>query len=149
MSKITDYYNALNALIQTELPSYVGIPNPYELEQNPNIFLQQGYAIGFGDGNNPEPLLNCKYSYNRTILLALTKQVTANITDFDGMSADALQLLEDLHKLLLAIEKENNLGGASSSRIASDPGVQLLVFGEAKYLALQIQITIQYFESLT
>lgn len=103
MTQISDIHAALVSVITAELPSYFGIPNPYDVESNANLFLQKGYGIGFGPAVNTNRKICGKVSIERSFSIVLTNQLTASITDFSGVSDVSKQLFEDQFKLIKAI----------------------------------------------
>ena len=148
MSKVSDVYDRILLLLETELPSYAQIPNAYDLGANANLFVQKGYAIGFGPAINTEKFTDCNLSVNRTFSIVLTQQVTANITDFDGVNAVAKQLFEDQYKIIKAIEKDPQLMDTSVTKFTGDGGLEFLTAGQAKYFLIEMQFDSEYFENL-
>jgi hypothetical protein len=149
LTQISDIQDAIVALIAAELPSYFGIPNPYEVDANANLFLQKGYGVGFGPAVNSNRKICGKVSIERSFTIILTNQLTAAITDFAGVSAVSKQLFEDQFKLIKAIENDVNLSGAAAKALyTGDGGLEFVIAGEAKYFLIESQWDVEYFESL-
>jgi hypothetical protein len=149
VTQISDIHAALVSVITAELPSYFGIPNPYDVESNANLFLQKGYGIGFGPAVNTNRKVCGKVSIERSFSIVLTNQLTASITDFSGVSDVSKQLFEDQFKLIKAIETNVNLSGSAAKALwASDGGLEFVIAGEAKYFLIESQWDVEYFESL-
>lgn len=149
MTTISTIIDGLSTAISTELPNHAKIPNAYNLEDNPNVFLKKGFAVASFGANNTERHLSCLFSAERSFSVFLTNQLTANIMDYDSIQAVVKDLFEDHYKVVKAISKDPTLNQSSAvCKFANDAGIQFLEAGSAKYLVLQINFVIEYFENL-
>lgn len=148
-TKVSSVYDALVTLIGTTLSSYTKIMNPYIPEDNAEIFMVKGYGVGFGAATNTERLLACKLSVLRNFKVVLINQVV--VTDHDELGHAALEksILEDSIKILSALETDTTLNGnAVKSKYVTDSGIEFLEGDRTKYLLLEIDVEIEYFENL-
>jgi hypothetical protein len=140
----------MNSVITTELTDFRAIPNAYEVDANSDLFLTKGYAIGFGPAVNGDSAAGefCKMTVIRTISVVLTSQVTALLTDFDGVNTVAKQLFEDQYKIIKAIERDPSLNGSSQTRFVGDGGLEFVTAGQDKYFLIELQFDCRYSETL-
>lgn len=149
MTKISAIYDAFVTIMGTVLPSYAQIPNAYEIGDNANLFLQKGFAVAVGPAVNTNRLVGCKMSVQRTVSVLITNQLTASITDSNGIGSVVKSLLEDHYSLIREVEKDPTLlGSASAALYSSDGGIEYLTAGQAKYLLCELAFDVEYFENL-
>lgn len=152
MSQIADIYEALLVRLNTLYPEQDGwnrLSNPYKPEENPDIFLRQGWAIAIGPALNTERLLNCRYSVERTITITLTRMYEALENDAINKSSTEVQLLQDQHLLILDLEQDTTVNGSSVQTTYRTDGGMEYVRGETdRFLMLRSDVTLEYFESL-
>ena len=149
MSAITNIYNVLETMIETALPTYSKIPNPYVVEDNPELLMETGYGLAIGPGNNTERLVGCKKTYEREFVIVLINEVTTTDTNLDQREALEKSIVEDHYKVFSAIEVDPDLGGyAVKGVLLNDSGIQYLDTGIQKYILIEISVTAEYFENL-
>lgn len=150
-TQITAVYDAFVSTFTSVLPTYVQIPNVYDPGNNANLFLKRGYGVGIGPAVSTRNLrdLNCRMAIQRTVSVIMTRQLTASITDSTGIGSVVKDLLEDKYKIIESVEKNPTLGGAAVlAAFVSDGGIEYLTAGEAKYLLIEAQFDVEYFEAL-
>ena len=150
MSKIVDIYTALADLIESTLPGYTRLPNPYSVDTNTYLHLKNGYGIGIGAGRDTERYVGCIATYERvfTIILVKIMSTTQNNTGKRVIIEEAL--LTDHTKLKNKIYQESTLGNiAIKSTILDDQGIGFIDPGKNKYLSLEMNCYIEYQEDPT
>jgi len=149
MSKISDIYDALDSLISTALPAYTKLPNAYDLEENPELFLKRGYGIAIGSGENTKRELGCRLSYLRQFTIGLIKQITTTDTNTAARVALEKAIIEDHYLVLKALENDVDLNETSNITILpNDNGIEYLEGETNKYFLVTITVTSEYSENL-
>ena len=148
MSKISDIYEAIVSKIETALPTYNRIPNPYDIADNPDILLDAAYGIAVGAGINTQRFVGCATTWEREFTIGMINQKVNLENDTIGKASIEKNLLEDHKTLLLAIEKDPSLGGICiKCYLVSDGGIQYLDGDRGKFLALEVSLVVEYLES--
>lgn len=150
MSKISEIYVALESAIESIIPDYKKIPNPYDASGTANVILRQGYGISAGPALNTERLLGCEMSIARDFGVVLTKQIAKTDHDADGRTSQEKALFEDQYSLIKYIEKNPSLSGtAAKIGFVGDNGIEILDLESGRYFVLASQFNVEYFENLT
>ena len=148
MSKVSDVYDALDALVAATLTGYMKIPNPYVVDQNNNLILDKGYGITFNDAVNPQDFSTCKVAIERTFGVILFNRVTTTDHNLAQRATLEKALLEDQFLLLKAVEADPDLdGSAANARYESDTGI-LMEGDKLRYMFLETVFSIKYIENL-
>lgn len=149
MSKISDIYDGLHTLISGTLTSYTQLTNPYQREDNSNLFLEKGYGLAVSSGVNTNRKIGGKKSYQRSFLLVLTNLLPVTTHDTDAKETAEKALLEDHASLITAFEQNPTLTNNAALSIAlNDDGIEFLDADRMKYISLEIDITVEYFENI-
>lgn len=140
--------DALEALINTTLPSYVKLSDSQDVGDNPNIYLNKGFATAIGSGQR-EPRELCNgLSIARSMTVILTNSYNASL---DAESRKDLEqaLAIDQTALMLAIENNRSLSGTCTNAVfVSDNGIEYIVDESynKQYIGIVSDINIQYIE---
>ena len=150
MSKISTVYDAMYTLLSSNLTGYTQIPNPYNSEQNSMLFLNKGYGLVVGTGDNTQRFATCdKKSYAREFTIVLVNQYIATEHDTDAKETAEKALLEDHATLITAIEQDADLGGNAATHLSiSDGGIDFLEGDREKYIMLELIVNVEYFENI-
>jgi len=152
-TKITTIYNALETLLGTALTGYIKMPDPYEVADNPELFLTKGYGIAVGPGVNTNRFTGCKKSFEREFTIILSNLVSTTETNADQREELEKSLLEDQYKIWNAIETDADLSGNTMLTVMlADGGIEYLEIGDdnpSKYILMEISVTAEYSEVLT
>lgn len=149
-TRISEIFDAMDSVLEAQLTNYAKIPNAYDIESNPNLFIQQGYAIGLGPASNTNREVSCKLSVRRTVNVLLAQQITANETDFDAFNLVVKTLFEDQYKIIKAIENDPTLNtNYSVTKFGGDGGSEFGNNGSTKYFMIEMQFDCEYFEDLS
>lgn len=150
MTKIADIYNAIITLVSTELPTYARIPNPYALDENTALFLKRSFGLAIGAGVNTERYVGCMVTWQRSYTLSIITQVVNTENDTTGRALVEKDLIDAHRTLLMAFETDSTLGGnCIKSVMLSDGGIQYIDGQQSKFLAVEIELAVEYQESLT
>lgn len=148
-TKITDVYDQIASVISTALSAYTRLPNPYILDENSELFMSKGFAVGVGPGQNTERHVGCFTSIRRSFQFALMNKVVTTETNLTSLAAQEKALMEDQFLVIKALEKDPNLNAsASSCKYASDSGIEFIEGERGKYFLVTTELTVEYFEQL-
>lgn len=152
MSTISEIYDALHSMISSTLSTHKKLFDPYQLEENPEHALTQGYGLAIGGAQNNEDLLSGQISLSRDMSVILTRRLSAYQTDAAQKGVAEKQLLEDLRLIIRATEMNPSLNGfiANSSLVSTtfigDEGISQIA--ETSFIQLIANFRIKYFEQL-
>lgn len=150
MTKIADIYDNIITLVETTVPTFKRIPNPYGLDENAAIILRKAYGLAIGAGNNTGRYIGCYTTWEREFTLGLITQVVNTENDATGRALVEIDLLDAHRALLLAFENDGNLSGqAILCEVTDDGGIEYLPGESGKFLALQIGLRVEYQEPLS
>lgn len=148
MSDISTVHAAYISLIETALPTYVRIPDPYDPEKNASLILDKGYGLGFGPANNTERMKCPQLSIAREFFVVLTNKIVSLENDSNQRGSIEKSLFEDHFALVKAVEADPTLGGAAViTKYVSDGGLEFLNGEQAKHFLIEIVFESEYFES--
>ena len=150
MSKISQIHAALLARLDAVLPSYRRLTNPYDIEDNNELYLTKGYGVAVGPGLRTDRLVSCQKSWERSFDVILTNQITT--TDHNILANDTIQksILEDHFAVFSDLEKETTLSALTiRSQVEADDGLEFVDLETARYYAMQITILTEYLEDFT
>jgi hypothetical protein len=119
--------------------------DPYTVENNPEQFLRKGWGIKVMPGLDTRRFVCPEYTLARTFSIILARESPAKDSDPSRRETAKLELLEDLHTLLIATVSDNTLGGiALDFKYESDGGFQDVFVNEKPYTYLESSFTIEY-----
>lgn len=150
MSKITQIHEALLARLAAVLPSYRRLANPYDIEDNNELYMTKGYGVAVGSGTRTDRLISCQKSWERSFTVILINQITT--TDHNIAANDDIQrnLLEDHFAVFSDLEKETTLSQiAIRSQVESDDGIEFVDLETARYYVIQLSVLTEYLEDLS
>ena len=144
MSQITDNYDTIVTRVTAVLSNHKRLMNPYELELNDRKLLQQGFGVGFGGMSNPNNNIGTQVGFDRTIIVAITREAFGREFERDKKASTEKSLIND--QLLVVTDLCNQIPLLT---FAGDDGIEF-VFGDENrgFLALQTAFTVRTCESL-
>jgi hypothetical protein len=147
LSKISDIYDAVVTLVSTKLPAYSRIPNPYALDENTAVLLKRSFGLAIGPGSNTERYVGCLVTWERVYTISLITQVVNTENDTTGRASIEKGLIEDHRAILLGFESDSTLGGICIKAVVTDDGGISYIDGQqAKFLAVEISLAVEYQE---
>lgn len=150
MSKVQEIHDELIKVIEAELPLYARMPNPYAPDENTVLILKKCYGVAIGPGENTERYSGCIATWRRNYTIILTQQILNTENDVVGR-ADSINDIDDArNKLLIAIEKNQSLNEtAILCKLVSDTGPQYIAGGDGNFVALELDLIVEYSQNLT
>lgn len=152
MSAITTAYDAFVTRVNAVLTSgngWVKLPNAYRIDKNPEIYLNQGYAIGLGAGLNTKRVFSNTVSISREFIVTLVR--TQDATDLEVTLKQTAEktLFEDLKLLIADVEANSTLNqGNILCSYQGDGGIESVDGETAEFLSLRATFMIEYFETI-
>ena len=151
MSAITDIMVALKTAIETALPTYQRMPNPYFLDRNSALLMRSGYGVGVGAANNTNRLITGKVSIDRTFEIVLVNQIEALPSDAVNVELEEKAILEAAFTLIKYFENNEQLGISNvvlNSRYLSDGGIEFIDLEVQRYHQLTLSVGVEYMETI-
>ena len=149
MSKMTDIHNAIIAKVEATLTGYKHIPNPYDANDNPELYLKKGFGVAIGPAFKIPRNIGCKRSIERSFVVILVKQVTASDTNSTLRANIGLDLMEDQFSLFKAFELEDNIGGTgAATQVIGDSGLDYIDGERQRFFLTEMEISTEYFEEI-
>lgn len=147
MTAISEIYDAIITTVSAELPAFQRVPNPYSLDENTAILLRKAYGLAIGAGTNTERYVGCIATWQRDFTIGLVTQVVNTENDTIGRAAVEVDIIEAHRLLLLAFETNPTLGGKCIKAVISgDGGIDYIQGAQSKYLAIEVNLTVEYQE---
>lgn len=155
MTNISTAFTALKTVLQTLFPEgsgYFQLTNPYNIDENPDAALLQGWGLAFGPGENTERLLSCSLSLSRSFTVTLTRARFGGDSITENKEEAELALFEDQFLLIKELENDvtlnNNISGITRIVFRSDGGIEDVVTDNDHYVKLTSTFQMEYFEKL-
>lgn len=152
MSNISTVYNAILTrlgFIYSSNTSYTRIPDPYELENNKEIFLRKGYGLKYNGASPVEGELN-QYNNVHSFSIVLSRENIKLESQFTPVDDVTKNILEDVYRLQQDFYASNELNAQSSINIIDLGDVTPIttVFGDKdKYKTTEIFFNLNICES--
>lgn len=152
MSAITTAYDNFVTRINSVLTSgngWIKLSNAYAVDKNPEIYLNQGYAIGLGPGSNLQMLQSNIVSMQREFILTLVRVQDATDLEVTLKQTAEKTLFEDLKLVIADIESNSSLNsGTIFCSYQGDSGIEFVDGETAEYLSLKATFILKYFETI-
>jgi len=140
--------DALEALINTTLPDYVKLSDSQDVADNPNIYLNKGFATALAAAERDQTEFCNGISLRRSITVVLTNSYDASL-DAETRKDLEQSLVLDQTALILALEYDRSLAGtAVNAFYEADNGIEYIVDDtyQKQYIGIISDIKIQYSE---
>lgn len=148
MSAITTIFDSISSLLATTYPSHLLLVNPWELDLNDNLLLNQGVGFYFGSGINTNRVLDCKLSISREIIIRLTRVQRGTDRDITIRQSTEKLLLEDQKTLISSLEADPTINNLVSKLVwDSDGGIEFVYPDRISYLYIESRFTMEYLEA--
>lgn len=150
MASISTIYDAIASQIATSLSSHVRLPNPYQVDSNTYIHLNKAYGIGIGSGRDTERYLGCKVTWEQNYTIVLVRKIISLPNNTDQHVVIEKAIISDWDILRKAFYNNSTLGGiAYKSTILSHSGINFLDANLHKFLALEMDLVVEYEDTPT
>ena len=153
MSILSDIYDEIVSVLETNYPDHNKLTNPYSIEENNEQALRQGYGLAVGPSQNTQRFTGCKMSIAREFRVIFTRQVYALEQDIDAKQEADKQLMEDQRLLIKEIEKDPQLdvgsNGLTKFVFTEDTGIEYVHPEKQSFIKLETIFIMEYIENLT
>lgn len=149
---ISTIYDFLVTRMTALFPNHKRLSNPYNLSLNNDQFLEQGWGIAVGPGENTNRQLGNRSSTKREFTLVLTRRTFATELGTTAKATGDKDLLEDLQILIDRFESEVDLDSTSGKYIAryiGDSGITQVRDDQDGFAAIRVSTSVEYFKTLT
>lgn len=146
MSNFSTILDAIRSTLASTFPTKTQIPNPYAIEKNSDVFLENGYGIMVRSASSTI-LEQCRDHENRIIDILFVKRVFRVIIDTDNMHSETKSLIEDTLTFKKIMLSNNQLGIDSNLEqitLQSDSGVNFVFANEFNFLYSIVSFNVQY-----
>lgn len=152
MSAISTAYDNFVTRVDAVLTSgngWVKLPRAYAIEKNPEIYLNQGYAVGLGPGLNTKRTLSNTLSISREFTVTIVRVQDATDLEVSGKQTVEKTLFEDLKLLIADLEGNSTLNaGSILCSFQGDAGIESVDGETAEFILLRATFIIEYFETI-
>jgi hypothetical protein len=149
MSVVSDVQDALDTIIEANLPGYVRLSDSYDAPDNPNLYLKKGYATAYGPGqNNSSNFCSGEVQIKRRFTVVFTNVYNASL-DADKRQLLEQSLMSDQQKVILAVECDPTLNGnCITAAYDTDEGLEYIVDEKynKQFIGIVSNFEIQYIE---
>lgn len=151
MTNVTLIHNAIKSQLSALFPTKTVIPNPFELDQNNDNFLKDGYGIFYGPGSLPDFDLGIHIQgYQREFNVVLAKKVYRLESNNDQFETVQLALIEDQNTMVNSFADIRSIDiNVVRLEYVSDSGVEFIFAEKNNYLALTTSFEVTYKEDKT
>ena len=144
-TKISALYDKIITLLGSTLSSYNELPDPYALENNPELYLKAGFGVGIDSGNLDERSVSCSRFMQRDFTVRLVKKITTTKLNKTALKTIQKDLMEDQELVVAAFRDDITLTGTVMEiDYTSDSGVSYLDSGTGKYFQLDTTFEVLY-----
>jgi hypothetical protein len=137
-------------VVGNALTGYVQFPNPYVIDANTFLHQKSGFGISIGPGSDTQRFLGCLVTWQREFDITLVRQVFATQNHTTNRVVLEKDILADHDVLMKAIYNNNSLSGyAIKTTLISDTGLNFIDGDKMKFLALEMQVLVEYEDTTT
>lgn len=150
MSKISDAYQALRDELKVLFPAKIELTNANEIDKNTENARINGFGVRIGPARNTNRNTSDCLSVERDMTVILTKRTFVQQLDIDSKVDKNKELLEEHFKVIKKYEAEPTLGSTNITKFIydSDNGIENIVPGEEKFIKIEINYKMEYFEKI-
>lgn len=151
MSAASTMFDTMRARVQAVLPNHHWLKDPYNLDENSDLDLNQGAGMAIGPALNGNAALCSRIEIDRSMTVAITRKFFATEMNIDAKEAVEKQLLED--EVLVVSELLRDPTGLIMNAVAKinfvgDSGIER-VFGEKfAFLTIKAEFNLRYEQDL-
>lgn len=144
---INEILEKVREVISGEYPDKTVLPDPSTLENNPTIYLSDGYSVSLGPGAEETLGYKVATTYNREIIVSITKQI--NDSELTATSRHAVEknLIDERNNIIKLVKTTPDvLELALGVKYLSDTGINFLEAEKSKFLEITMTFEFIYNE---
>lgn len=146
-TKITTVFDDLLAKVEALLPNHTKIPDPYNLENNTSVFLEQGFGMTVGGQDNSNRMISCKASTDHDFEIKISRKYYSLDSDTTAKDQTQKNLCEDFALLKLNIESDPTLANGGNIRWTGSSSIESVFTEKNYFLSLTGNVSVEYFDS--
>jgi hypothetical protein len=147
MAKISTIYDKIVDVLEANLSGHTRMPNPYEVNANTYLHLNNGFGVGIGPGQDTERYVGCLVTWEQSYSIILVRRVVTTQNNTTARETIEKDILADWDVLRKAFYLDNTLSGnAIKTTVVSHGGVNFIDGDRLKFLALEMQLVVEYQE---
>lgn len=148
MSNFSTVADAIRSTLLSTFSSKTQIPNPYAIERNSDVFLEDGWGILFRTGAKSSEIEEyCRDIESRTVDVLFVRRVFRVEIDTDNFHSESKSLIEDTLTFKKIMLSNNQLGIDSNLEkidLQSDSGINFVFANEYSFIYTIISFNVQY-----
>lgn len=147
MTKISTIYDAITDKLEAQLPNHTRLPNPYQVDANTYLHLNNGYGVGIGPGLDTQRYVGCLITWEQTYSVVLVRRVVTTQNNTAQREVIEKGIVDDWDVLRKAFYNDNSLSGnAIKTTVLSHGGINFIDGDRLKFLALEMELVVEYQE---
>lgn len=148
MNKASQILEYLEAKCRELFPNKKQLFNPYNVRLNNELYLVDGFGVGFGAISNPEYISGC-IRLEQDFIIPLARKFYALENASDERQKYEQELMEEATVLIKALSRDVQLGGnATRCNFVGSPGVQQVFSESQQYIFLTLTFNASFKENL-
>lgn len=148
-SQILTVYDGIVDLIEATLSTYKRLANPYSVDSNTYIRMEEAFGLAISGGTNTERFVGCLVTWERTFIIVLVRKITTTQNNIGSREVLEKQILDDAEKLFKAFELNSTLSGTAIKAIVSgDGGVAFVDADLQKFFQLELTLDVEYLQGI-
>lgn len=149
MSNVSVILDTIRSTLQSTFPLKTQVPNPYAVERNSDVFLEDGYGIIIRTGSiSPDIQEFCQHDFEmRGVDILFTRRCYRVDVDTEYFHTQTKNLLEDTLTFKKVMLSNNQLGIDSNLvkiDLESDTGVNFIFANETSFLYTIVRFNAHY-----
>lgn len=143
MSNITTFYDTLLRASSELFPEKTKIPNPYDLTQNAENFLRDGYGITI-NGSSPEQGEFKNYEYGVLFSVVFAREVLKTNENTSVIETATKALFEDVHLARKDFYNVDQLGIDDNIQridLGASSGVEFILGDRFNFITVEVSFT--------
>jgi len=150
MSLVSNAYDNLLARIALLFPvasGYQELTNPYDVEDNANLFLRQGWGMAIGSLTNTNLVMCPTVSSTYEGKILITRELASQESDATRKHDRVKELLEDQRRVLNDFQRSHTLEtDGYEFELESGNGIQTVRVGNFSYLMIEMNFNVKFFD---
>lgn len=150
MSFITTLYDEIYSIITTNFPTRLELKNAYDIRNNIDQQLKNGYGVQFLGLSNTNEINNGFRVYTREIIVTFTGQIISTEMNTTPKKVVEKKLLED-QKILIEkiLTNKNIVSNVVQLEITDDDGIEMVYDEQKNFAMIKTRIDAKFYLDLT
>lgn len=147
MSNISSIFDRVYSIITTNFSTKTELKNPYELIDNDDCNLKNGYGVAWGSVEDLEVIRKQAINLRRNLVITFTKKIYTTEQNTSARKTAEKALMEDELTLINLISDDFDLKKyAEDVKFVGDDGISFIFDDRQNYLAVSMSFDVDYTE---